>query len=372
MLDLTRLRPIVVVVAALLAGLAAINLGLAAILGRPGHWFSDEHDHYDWYFVEKAGGRFSGVQAERKGATREPLGVFLGMSTVTYAIDPAQVERADGLPYRWLLVNGFGGGVPKVGPFVELLSHSGLGPKVVVLGIDPIMLVARRPRDEAEPPAGAAAVARALAAGRPRVALGGLKGLAESGAWAYQNRYYVKQVARRSMMQWRTRLLESAGLGVDAAFPPAADPWTPMLPEHPDYDDPPYLDNQMMHWTAQRCFDPGSYRADSPDARELAAMITGLRAAGAEVVIVAMPLRSSLRSRLPAEARRHIGDVLARAFGADAPPYLDLTDALPDEGFSNHNHANPKGRAAFSAILARRLHEVLAPGPAAGRPPARP
>ncbi len=80
-----------------------------------------------------------------------------------------------------------------------------------------------------------------------------------------------------------------------------------------------------------------------------------LRDMGAEVAIILPPETERRRRSVPPEALLTFESCLRDAFGATAPPILNLRDSMPDEDFSDLSHLDPKGSAAFSKKLAVAL-----------------
>jgi hypothetical protein len=73
-------------------------------------------------------------------------------------------------------------------------------------------------------------------------------------------------------------------------------------------------------------------------------------------VILLLPERSDLRSRVPAEAMNCLNATLARGFGDDGPPpSIDLRDAITDDQFHDTLHLNQRGRMETSRRLAEQL-----------------
>ena len=105
-------------------------------------------------------------------------------------------------------------------------------------------------------------------------------------------------------------------------------------------------------------YNPASYSTEGSPSRDLAATIQEARSRGIEVVILLLPERSDLRSRVPADAMNCLNETLARGFGGDHfPPIIDLRGAIADGQFHDTLHLNQRGRAETSRRLAEHLRK---------------
>jgi predicted dienelactone hydrolase len=77
-------------------------------------------------------------------------------------------------------------------------------------------------------------------------------------------------------------------------------------------------------------------------------------------MIMLVPERSTLRSRIPPAALRSFQETLERGFGADAPPVLDLRDGIPDDQFHDDLHLKLAGRRRATQELAQALRKRAA------------
>ena len=111
------------------------------------------------------------------------------------------------------------------------------------------------------------------------------------------------------------------------------------------------LENQR----AMGKFDPANYAADGPNVRALGRAIGRLKAADVDVVVVMLPEESRSRALLPPKPLDILRDALTSAFGAAAPPILDLSATVPDNEFEDLLHVDEKGRARVTELLMRML-----------------
>lgn len=92
---------------------------------------------------------------------------------------------------------------------------------------------------------------------------------------------------------------------------------------------------------------------------QLGTLLRAARAAGAQAVVVKLPLTRAFREALPAE--KPFDDALERTARDAGAAYLDLGGEFDDPAyFFDSDHLN---RAGVAALLERRLKAVLAPRP---------
>jgi hypothetical protein len=362
--DVSRLRgTLVVAAAALAAGWLLSALLLASIGPRPS-WLRPREDPLGWEHAGLAGRKVAGVVSEcqrgEEGAGAR-LGVLLGRSTLREGLDPAILEKAGPPGFRWLSLYGSGGSFIYLEDPAWVLFASGLRPAVVLVAINPYML-AGRPYLTEEPCPRLGEAAADLAAGELRPAARELRETLAASGWVLTYRRLVNQRYRRALLQARLRLFRAWGLGVDALFPPDPDPWKVRLGGFPFHQTEQYRNLQLGWMRDFGWFDARSYSAGGPQAEALVRVIAGCRARGARVLLVLLPERSTLRSRVPARAAQYLRAALKEHFAADPPPVLDMRDALADELFCDQSHPNVRGRALASELLGRRLRAMLRVG----------
>jgi hypothetical protein len=153
------------------------------------------------------------------------------------------------------------------------------------------------------------------------------------------------------------RLLARLGSEPAAATAPAASPWQAVDLDQTEGMALGQVEEDRRRFAEFGFFAPETYTPDSPPARELVDAVRAVRSGGARVVIVLLPEMREMRERAP--ARGLAAQILAAAFGPDAPPVLDLGGAVPDGEFINLTHTTPQGKATFTSALARALRDAL-------------
>src|SRR5207244_4832578 len=111
-----------------------------------------------------------------------------------------------------------------------------------------------------------------------------------------------------------------------------------------------FAQDQLNYWEAAGHFKAENYDPDGPQARSLIRMVRAYRELGAEVKLVIMPLRSTLQSRAPANAKPCLLDVIHRAFPDDPPPIFDMETRIPDRYFSDEAHLSRAGADRLSKL----------------------
>ena len=149
-------------------------------------------------------------------------------------------------------------------------------------------------------------------------------------------------------------------MGVDGAFAPAPDDWTPPAAwTSPATEE--FRAWQVREFARKGWFSADAFGPDGANVRALEALVVGLRRRGARVVLVLLPESSRLRERVPPEAMRRLSALLGSLAEGDAPELLDLRAALDDAVLVDLNHLGVPGREeATTRRVARHL-----PGPPA-------
>jgi hypothetical protein len=326
------------------------------------------------------GGRIAGVLVRtRRGPERTPdLGVLLGASAVGMDIDPATLEAAGGpgVPARWLSLYANGANVSDLRGLAELLFMNGPPIKLLVLGLHPALL-ARSDTYLTDPTvADTRDFWRAYEAGHLMSAREELAAL----MLAPMNRFFPERTrighqSRVLAAKVKRRLFAALGLGADSLYAPDLDPWTVRLLIEDEraegraaeagrrvavreLQEGPMREGLFGQVKDKGWYNPAGYSTEGSSSRDLIATIQEARSRGIEVVILLLPERSDLRSRVPAEAMNCLNETLARGFGDDdSPPIVDLRDAIADDQFHDTLHLNQKGRMETSRRLAERLRQ---------------
>ncbi len=359
MFDLARLRGTALALASVALGLGISAAALRwATDFRPG-WFPSMPSKMDVGALERIGGR---VALAARDIGRDPqigdrLGVILGSSTMQTALQP-ELLSVEG-EVRWLNLCGPDAGLVDLERVARVLERGGLRPSVAVVGINLGMLAA--PGDlmaeamlaDLAPPAWSQlSRPRRPASGPARFfrSLGRLAG--DAGDWlrpSFTKIHYLKDLA---VFEWR--LAAAPGVGIDAAFAPASDYWTPP----PAWADPAtdeFRAWQVREYTRKGWFAADAYGPDGPNVRALAGLLARLRRLDSRVVLVLLPEPAGLRERMPAEACRRLTALVAGLPPADAPEVLDLREALGDGDLMDLVHPGPLGREAVTRRVARSL-----------------
>jgi hypothetical protein len=360
--DLARLRGTALALALVALGLGVLTAAMRwATDCRPG-WFPAMPSKMDVGALERIGGR---VALAARDGRRDPrvgdrLGVILGSSTMQTALEPGllTVEDRDG-PARWLNLCGPDAGLVDLERIARLLERGGVRPSVALVGInlgmlaDPGDLMAEAMLADPAPPVWSQlSPARPSASGPARVfrSLGRLAG--DAGEWLRPNLaklHYLKDLA---VFEWR--LAAAPRVGIDAAFAPAPDYWTPPAAwADPATDE--FRAWQVREYARKGWFNADAYGPDGPNVRALADLFTRLRRLGARVVLILLPEPTPLRERVPAEAGRRLSALIAGLAPADAPEVLDLREAVGDGELMDLVHLGPLGREAVTRRLARSL-----------------
>ncbi len=312
---------------------------------------------------ERIGGRVALAARDIRSDPRlgGRLGVILGSSTMQTALEPGLLIVEDG-PARWLNLCGPDASLVDFERVARLLERGGVRPSVAVVGInvgmlaDPGDLMAEAMLADPAPPVWSQLSRARRPATGPARFLGSLGRLAgDAGDWLRPNLTKFNYLKDLAAIEWR--LAAAPTMGIDAAFAPASDYWTPPAAwADPATDE--FRAWQIREYARKGWFSADAYGPDGPNVRALTGLLTRLRRLDSRVVLILLPEPAGLRERVPAEAGRRLSAVIAGL--PDAPEVLDLREAVGDGHLMDLVHLGPLGREAVT----RRVARLLA-GPAA-------
>lgn len=362
--QISRLRGVLTVVAGGLAVFVAMHYVLGLALGPDAAALFPRQRPLGGPLYERVWRRVSALDRLYHRGQLPPdtrLGMYLGVSTTATGIQRHLLDERATAADRWMVLSGAGLSFENLESVMLPIFFCRLKPAAVVLGVHPQMLAGERYLDE-QPMLGKPRVIgrRGRAVTTRLSSLLGLDGLPQH--WIVRNHGMVEQFLRGQMYGWRLGLLFAAGVSAEYVCEPATEPWD---------DDPLWLWNmndaedrfahdQITYWSRQGHFKAKNYDPEGDQARSLVRMIRAYRDLGADVYVVIMPVRSSLRSRIPANAKPCLYEALRRGFPDDIPTVIDLEEAIPDRFYTDHAHLSKRGSEYLSRIVAKRLR--AAPG----------
>lgn len=336
-----RLRPFLIVGTLALVSAIAINLLLSAFdQAHLLNWLPDRSTGIG-FLVESRQRVDGAVRAYRDGEVTNdrPLAAFVGISDMREGVRLPVVSET--LRNRWRLIGvaGAGAGFPAIAEQGSLILNSDLRPDVVVIGCSPLTLI------------NIANLAAAEAAEESRLAR--LKAEVRRAAWLSQRRSDINALLDRTLLAIRMRLLSRYGLQVDED---TRSPWRPLLrtlgAEH--YPDA-VLRGSLAKLRVAGASKLDTYEGNPAAVGEVGDLVRRLRARGAEVIIVEMPLNPMLSDTVPAASRVLLAQRLRTVSNDPALQIIDLTDSVGADGFIDLVHLNTAGGERFSMELGRRL-----------------
>lgn len=386
MFDPSRFRGVAAALAAVVMAMAGCSLiARAAFRERPS-WLSEGDSTMEGGQDAVVGRRIAGVLAEQRRKGRSPsdldLGVILGASAVSMAVEPTLLESAGDprLPARWLSLYANGANLADLRGLAELLLRSGLRPRTLCLAIHPSLLARSDHYLSDEAAFDPAPVRAAISERRLRDAKDEFFMLmGEVLNAAFPNRTRISHGTRVAAIAIKRDLFARLGLGADSLYSTDPDPWTVQLlkadPEEADRvvegrnaaASVRELNEGALHeglrgqvrdkgWS-----DAANYSAQGLNARSLVTIIREARERGIEVVIVLLPEASSMRASVPPEAMSCLMEVLEGAFGPASPPIINLRDVIPDHMFHDTIHPNRAGRLAATRALIEAFRALPPP-----------
>jgi hypothetical protein len=361
--DPTRYRGILVVAAFLLAALGTINLLLHFVAGPDPAWLRPDEEPIDWKTYEKAGRIVAGVDRLKHAGRWEPhdrLGVVVGMSTAAFGFQPRILEDQSGVADHWVVLNGFGLTFRGLEDVVQPLLVSDTKPNVVLLAVHPQMLIGQGYLPPSPPPNQLSDLVGSVKAGKLRGAVTILPRWLHL-AWVLDHQPLVSHDLRLLLYAARLGLFRACGHPADVLFPPVADPWHESSGFLGNEFDENCVAVQLDRWQKRGYFQAHRYDPDGLQADALLRMVEGFRERGADVCIVLMPERSSLRNLIPPEAKRCLRTVLRSRFGDNPPPVLDFQETMADAYFADLAHLSGEGSSQFTTLVAQELRQRSSP-----------
>lgn len=346
----SRYRPLLGVLLAVGLALAALNTLLLlatgpapALLARTAVLSPEELGYVAARVAETEREREGTALPGPSGIPRTRLVVIGGFSTALLGIDPEGLESASP-GWRVVSLAGTGASFRELRYYLRPLARSTLRPDLVILGVHPSWLVVR-------------------AGQGPGPSRPGLRAALARWAWVRANSPRIGVSIRVGLVEARLRIGSWFGLPIAVLAPPGTErAWTPPVQRG---EAGVYGATQMEGWARAGWFDPASYDASGPEARELGELLERLGAVTSRVAIVLMPESEPLRERLPEEAERAL--VTAVRSAAPQSPVIDLRASVPEEEFWDRIHLYPKGRERLTRLLAERLSPWMRPSTASGR-----
>jgi hypothetical protein len=394
MYDLARFRGVAAALAAATLAMAGLSLAAQAALRQRPSWLSAGDSTMEGGQDAVVGRRISGAIADlRRGKVSPDVGVVLGASAVGMAIDPAMLESSGDprIPGRWLSLYANGANLDDLRGLAELVLGGELRPRLLLLGIHPGLLARSDHYLSDDARLDPKPLLEALAAGRIRDAKDEfLTLMAIPLNAAFPQRTRIGHNSRVLVIAAKRRMFARLGLGADSIYAPDRDPWTVrlLMADRGQKEEAP-REAQGMATASVRELNEGvrfqgrlggavrdkgwsgrgNYSTGGYNARSLVAMVGMARERGVETAIVLLPEGSSLRATIPPEAMQCFETTLRDAFGAGAPPVIDLRASIPDDQFHDNIHPDRPGRMAATRMLVEALRGVL---PATPAPPSAP
>ena len=357
--DLWRLRGLVVVVACAAAIFATMHFVLGFALGWDASAIYPRQRPLGLPMYRNIWGRVAAVDRlyQTGQLPRDArLGVYIGVSTTATGIQRQFLDARANVADRWIVLAGAGLSFENIESVMHPVFFCSQKPAAVVFGVHPQMLVGERyVRDESS-----GELHRVV--GRRRRALeshfAGYRALSWlKRHWAIDHRALAADFLRSRIYLLRLWFLYLGGVSADRLFEPSAQPWDeePLWLWNMDDAENKVAQNQLDFWAGRGHFDAANYRADGDQARSLIRMIRAYRKLGAKVYVVIMPLRSTVRRKIPPNAKPCLFEAIDRAFPEAPPTIVDLQEAMPDKFFTDEAHLSKAGSERLSKQVAERL-----------------
>jgi hypothetical protein len=362
MVDLRRLRGIVLALAYVVLCLACV----AAAFGATKRWWPTfmRQDMGFWpddaYSV--AGGQLSAILKEML-AREEPIGVFVGSSSLYRGIDPTLLESVLHPHLRCRRLTVFGATVCELEPIVRQLFADRVKPAVLVFALD-LRMLARNPSFhhldfDARIDVSPARVFHDLRSLRLKGAVEDVENLlSNSFNDCFPDRVRFYRRLNTPMSRLRMATLRWLGQNALAMFSPEWQREAARNDIAHRQATPEELEIVLKRNIAKGGLDSKHYSTGGEASRSLVNMIRLARSLSTEAVIVVMPENSTFRAYMPAIASKTLADLLEENFGAGAPPVIMLREALPDDLFLDFYHPTDEGVAVLTGKLGEEMNKL--------------
>jgi hypothetical protein len=321
MFQFSRLVPIVRVTLCIVLVLEAALIALGLIWEYAPHHLPTRRAGPG--YLEEIHSRIDTAQLQIRDGTvsaDEPLCIVTGLSGAQEGIAVGQLTEEDGIDARYLGLCGANDNATMLAmtALVEPLFASELRPALTIVAISPLHVV--------DPP--------------PAPSLG---------------RHDVRRAFVVALMQARRELLHLLGVTVDPRHRDA-DPWRDMKKDSVGQLSKAEFAARLAFYEQRGYFDASRYQHDGTQTVALRRLVERLRALGTDVVIVLLPVHSSLVEKLPPPATESFEELL-HSQESESVPVLDFQQAISDDGFWDPLHLNLAGREEFTRELAKKIGE---------------
>jgi hypothetical protein len=295
------------------------------------------------------------------------LGVYMGVSTTATGIQRRFLDARATTADRWIVLSGAGLSFENLESVMHPVFFCGLKPTTVVFGVHPQMLVGEKYKPMPPSTGLSQVVGRRRRMLESRSAkLPALRWLGKH--WAVEHRFIMGEFLRSYIYAFRLCVFYFGGVTADCLSTPTAEPWDddPLILWNLDDVENQFAKLQTDFWSDRGHFEPENYDPNGAQAQSLVRMIGAYRALGAKVYLVIMPLRSTTRRIVPANAKPCLLKVLQEAFPDNPPTVIDFQDVLPDKYFADEAHLSKSGSDRLSKLVAEKLRATPATAPATG------
>ncbi|HWB10235.1 MAG TPA: hypothetical protein VG826_13475 [Pirellulales bacterium] len=363
-IKISRLRGPLVVAAGGALIFAAMHYVLCFALGPDGAAVYPRQRFLGWPLYEHIWQRVAAVdrlhhQGQLPADTR--LGVYMGVSTTATGIQRRFLDARATTADRWIVLSGAGLSFENLESVMHPVFFSSLKPTTVVFGVHPQMLVGERFLGTEPSTSQQQVVGRRRRMRESRFAT--FPALGWLGKhWAVDHRFIMGEFLRSYVYALRLCVFYFGGVTADCLSTPAAEPWDddPLLLWNLDDLENQFAQMQTDFWSKRGHFDPKNYDPQGAQARSLVRMIRAYRDLGAKVYLVIMPLRSTTRRVLPANAKPCLLQVVHDAFPENPPTIIDFQEVLPDKYFADEAHLSKSGSDRLSKLVAEKLRATPA------------
>ncbi|HEV3339854.1 MAG TPA: hypothetical protein VG125_05840, partial [Pirellulales bacterium] len=365
---LSRLRGPLLVAAGIVAIFAAMHYVLCFTLGADAAAVHPRQRLLGFPLYEHIWQRVAAVDRLYHHGQLPPdtrLGVYLGVSTTATGIQRRFLDARATTADRWIVLSGAGLSFQNIESVMMPVFFCGLKPTTVVFGVHPQMLVGERYLGN-EASVGPQHVVgrrqRAIESHSARLpALRWLRKLCAKH-WAAQHRFIMGEFLRAQIYTGRLCVFYFCGVTAEYLSTPAAEPWDddPLLLWNLDDVENQFAQMQIDFWTGRGHFERANYDPQGAQARALVRMIRAYRTLGAKVYLVIMPLRSTTRRVMPANAKPCLLEVIEKSFPDNPPTVIDFQDEIPDRYFADEAHLSKSGSDRLSKEVAEQLRATPA------------
>jgi hypothetical protein len=364
MYDAARLRPPLIVCTILLLMISLCGLIIRPIVGGEKPWHPQVNLKLQSVDeMRLCCRRLAAAERSLDRSKGDKFGLLIGSSTLRRAVEPRKLST--GSRWKWTELTINAAGLQEQTDLAETALGSKLKPDVIIMGGSLLLF----------------SEATILEPDRMRFDVSELLYQCKQNDWSdviYEaeslaiipwnyilpNRSHVSMYLQLGLYHCQRDLFSQFGFDLadiyeadySANVDPPSGPEVPAVIKRARPDANHHLDHQ---WKRLNVFDPAQICSDTIRFQAFCRMVRHARAQNSEVIIVFLPLMSTMRDQLPARGLEILQAKLRQALGSDAPRIIDMRADMSDDDFRDYHHLTYPTRDRFTRMFSERIRPEL-------------